>query len=222
MLHAAKLPMPNDLLIHGFMTIEGQKISKTIGNVIYPQDLTDKFGVDPIRFYLSHEIPVGRDGDFSMERLQELYDAHLRNNLGNLLNRVLVMLNKLEGSLDILDDSPLQQSTIETWEQYHKAMDAYEVHKAIQACVELMSIGNKYMNDEEPWKKTDEEKLAILSELAELLRHIALMLLPFIPTAAEEILKQLNVSANYITTWNAVEGWSKVGEPSILFAPLEE
>jgi methionyl-tRNA synthetase len=130
------------------------------------------------------------------------------------------MLNKLGGSLEILDNSPLKQTTVDTWTTYHKAMENYEIHKALQACVELMSIGNKHMNDEEPWRKTDDEKLIILSELAELLRHIALMLLPFIPAAAEEMLKQLNVSADYNTEWNVAENWSKVGSPNILFSPL--
>ncbi len=222
MLKHAGVRTPDELLTHGFLTLNGQKMSKSLGNVLNPIEALDTYGVDPIRFYLCSEVPVGRDGDFTHERCKELYDAHLRNNLGNLLNRVLVMLNKLGGTLEILDNSPLKQPVTETWAEYHSAMENYDIHKALQSCVELMSAGNKHMNDEAPWKKTDDEKLIILSELAELLRHIALMLLPFIPAAAEEMLKQLSISTDYTTEWNTAESWNKVGEPSILFAPLEE
>ena len=222
MLKHADVQIPNELLIHGFLTLNGQKMSKSLGNVLDPIETLDKYGTDPVRFYLCHEVPVGRDGDFTDKRFIELYDAHLRNNLGNLLNRVLVMLNKLGSSLQIPAESTLKAVVEQSWTTYHQSMDQYEIHRALQTTVELMSHGNKYINDQEPWKKDDEQKLHILSELAELLRHVALQLLPFIPAAAEEILKQLNVDpSTYHTKWSAQPQWSTVSEPSILFPPLE-
>ena len=104
MLKNAGAETPDRLLIHGFLTSEGKKMSKSLGNVVVPQDVIDKYGVDALRFYLSHEIPVGNDGDFSWKRFGELYDAKLRNQIGNLLNRVLVLLKKEGGEL-VLPDS---------------------------------------------------------------------------------------------------------------------
>src|SRR3989344_1889175 len=99
MLHHVGIRTPDRLLIHGFMTSDGKKMSKTLGNVVTPEEVFEKYGVDALRFYLCHEIPVGNDGDFSWKRFGALYDAKLRNEVGNLLNRVIVLLKKEGGQL---------------------------------------------------------------------------------------------------------------------------
>ena len=230
MLKAAKVRIPDRLLIHGFLTSEGEKMSKSLGNVVAPEEVIAKYGVDPLRFYLSHEIPVGRDGDFSWERFGKLYDAKLRNNIGNLLNRVLVMLTKDGGMLQI----PGDDGTIpKLWQSYADNMDAFALHDALQQAVQLADRLNEAMDHGKPWTLKGEEKILFLSGLAESLRHLALLLLPFIPETAQRISKQLNVPyaakmldrdfviSDHLKTWGGTKDWKTVGTPEILFAPVE-
>ncbi len=237
MLKQAGIKTPDRLLIHGFLTSEGQKMSKSLGNVVVPQEVLEKYGVDALRFYLSHEIPVGNDGDFSWKRFAELYDSALRNTIGNLLNRVLVMLRKEGGAL-ALPDSPagfaFDGKTIEqVWADYAERMDAFEPHRAVQMAVQVASALNVFMNEKAPWKLAGEERIATLSAFAEHLRHLTLMLLPFIPEAACRMAAQLGLpdvarmgeKAFVITpamrTWGGTGEWNQAGEPAILFVPVE-
>ncbi len=230
MLQGAGVKTPDRLLIHGFLTSEGQKMSKTTGNVVDPEEVLKHFGgdPDPLRFYLSHEIPVGNDGDFSWKRIDELYDAKLRNQLGNLLNRVLVMLKKEGGTLTPIGGEDPQIS----WKSFDAAMDDFQPEKAIGICMECVSAANQAFNELRPWEKKGEERLTILSGFAERLRHISLMLLPFIPVTAQKISRQLGVSyvdkmlekdfriTESLKAWGGAKDWKKVGDPTILFAPL--
>ncbi len=231
MLKAAGVKVPNQLLIHGFLTSEGQKMSKSLGNVVKPEEVLAHFNgnADPLRFYLSHEIPVGNDGDFSWERINALYDSSLRNNIGNLLNRVLVLLKK-EGSELMLDES---DANIDGWDQYTKEMDAMNLSDALRHPILLADSSNKSFNDRAVWKLTGDEKKRALSFFAENLRRVSLMLLPFIPETAQKIGTQLGVSyadkmldkdftIEKWKEWGADKEWKKVGEPAILFAPLEK
>ena len=241
MLKAANVRTPDRLLIHGFLTSEGEKMSKSLGNVVNPQDVIEKYGVDPLRFYLSHEIPVGRDGDFSWERFGELYDAKLRNNIGNLLNRVVVLLVKLKGEIDIGNESVFIWGGDDisgsgkslTWERYESYMDEFDCWSGIHHAIDWADACNKYINDQAPWSLDDDyERRSVLSVLTENLRHISLMLLPFIPETAQKIAKQLNVpyagkmlDRDFVITsemkqWGGMKNWKKVGEPEILFPPI--
>ncbi len=234
MLKQAGVRTPDRLLMHGFVTNEGQKMSKTIGNVVDPEDVLKRFAgnPDPLRFFLSHEIPVGNDGDFSWKRLEELYDAQLRNKLGNLLNRVLVMLGKMDRRIVVSSD-PTWIAGDTVWTQFADALDSFDQWKAIHVIFDWIEESNKFMNDRAPWKvASEEDKHVILSALAENLRHISLMLLPFIPDTAYRISKQLNVpyaqhmlSKDFVITenlkqWGGCPEWQSVGEAEILFAPL--
>lgn len=235
MLKNAKVKLPNKLLIHGFLTSEGQKMSKSIGNVVHPDDVLSHFGgnPDPLRFYLSHEIPVGNDGDFSWKRIDELYQAKLGNQLGNLLNRMIVLLQKKGGSsLSGFKKSTLT-SLFETG-KYLELMDAFDLHGALADVMQTVDKLNWHFNNEAPWKLPDEEAKAMLTDFAEALRHVALMLLPFIPETAQKISTQLGVpyaakmlEKSFVFTdemkqWGGCKDWKTVGEPSILFAPLEK
>lgn len=227
-----KVPPPQQLLIHGFLTSEGQKMSKSLGNVVAPDEVITKYGVDALRFYLSHEIPVGNDGDFSWKRFGELYDAKLRNQLGNLLNRVLVMVKKEGGAIDIAKTKRPAMATV--WKNYAAAMDSFELHRAIQEVCALVETCNQEMQTKQPWTKPQPEKGVILSEFAEVLRHVSLLLLPFIPETAQKIAAQLAVPSaekmlekDFVITpalkkWGGVKKWNAVGEPSILFPPVEK
>ncbi len=236
MLQSAGLRTPDRLLIHGFLTSEGQKMSKSLGNVVVPDDVLAKFGgnPDPLRFFLSHEVPVGRDGDFSWKRLEEMYDAKLRNQLGNMLNRVLVMLKRSGGNLALSDAFTFADVVTEHWKGYEEAMEKFELQDAIGHAFKFVDHINVGMQQAEPWKKGPEEQLAILSGFAEALRHISLMLLPFIPETAKRIAEQMNVPyaaqmlekdfqlTDDLKRWGGLSDWKTTGEPSILFAPLEE
>ncbi len=235
MLHHAQIKTPDRLLIHGFLTSEGQKMSKSLGNVVVPQEVIDKYGVDALRFYLSHEIPVGNDGDFSWKRFGELYDSALRNTIGNLLNRVLVMLQKDGANLTIPTEGFLLDGlTVEqVWEEYARHFDAFETHKALQLAVRCASALNVLMNEKAPWKLEGQAKTDALSAFAEHLRHVTLLLLPFIPETAQKIAIQLGlpladqllqkdfVISDTLKKWGGEKAWKQAGVPSILFLPVE-
>jgi methionyl-tRNA synthetase len=237
MLKHAGLKTPNRLLIHGFLTSEGQKMSKSLGNVVVPDDAIGKYGVDALRFYLSHEVPVGGDGDFTWEHFGNIYNALLRNQLGNLLNRVMVLLKKQDGSLAPVFASPMKLDAViaEHWQTYAEKMEAFETHTALQTVMRVVDAGNGFMQNHQPWSKehTPEHRTALLTEFAELLRHVSLLLLPFIPGTAQNIARQLGVPyaeqmqekafviTDELKQWGSAKDWKVVGEPSILFAPVE-
>lgn len=231
MLKLGEVRTPDYLLIHGFLTSEGEKMSKSLGNVVQPNDVLEKFdgNPDPIRFYLSSEIPVGRDGDFSWQRFEELYNAKLRNQLGNLLNRVITLLGREGGQLGTISDHDFTT----TWAEYEKNMNAHELHKGIEQAIAFAYEGNLAMDKLKPWTLEGQEKVDTLSSICEFLRHAALMMLPFMPATAQRISIQLGVPyaknmldrefviTDKLKAWGGVEGWSAIGEPEILFAPLE-
>lgn len=242
MLLAGGVRPPDQLLIHGFLTSEGQKMSKSLGNVVVPADVIDRYGVEALRFYLSHEIPVGNDGDFSWSRFGELYDAKLRNQLGNLLNRVLVLLNKAGGELSQLSKDEWEneyhaakgESVQIQWLSYLPAMNEMMVQEGCQITFHLVSYVNQRMNEIAPWTiKDPEAKQKALTLFAEYLRHITLMLLPFMPATAVAMARQLNlpyaeamgeksfVITDALRTWGHLGEWRRVGTPQILFVPVE-
>lgn len=236
MLQYAGIRTPDELLIHGFVTSEGQKMSKSLGNVVNPVEVVEKYGVDALRFFLCHEIPVGNDGDFSWKRFGEIYQSKLGNQLGNMLNRVLVMIAKEGKELMVKAGSPEDGTeTLAEWEKYDASMEAYDIHKAVQQVTDAVSAMNEMFNTSAPWtiKEDRDKRLTVLSAFAERLRIIALMLLPFIPEAAQKMSAQLNVPyagemlrrdfvmTSEMKTWGGCAGWTTVGEPQILFPKVD-
>ncbi len=236
MLKTAGVRAPDQLLIHGFLTSDGEKMSKSLGNVVKPEEVLAHFNgnPDPLRFYLSHEIPVGNDGDFSWKRIDEVYDSKLRNQLGNMLNRVLVMLKKENAQLTIMPNADDEKNIAAAWKTYGDALDRFDVHAAIQSITTAVDCMNANFNTAEPWKLKGAERIATLSRFAESLRIAALGLLPFIPDTAQRISKQLGlpyaekmlekdfVLTEEIKKWGGIKDWKTVGEPEILFAPIEK
>ncbi len=237
MLKHAKTRCPDKLLIHGFLTSEGEKMSKSLGNVVVPDDVIKKYGVDALRFYLSHEIPVGNDGDFSWKHFASIYDGLLRNQIGNLLNRVIVLIKKQDGKLSSSFDSPMTTAKGVTahWIQIKQSMDAFEFHHALNHVMAVVSLGNAMMQTHQPWSKdiNATQRNALLTEFAELLRHVSLMLLPFMPETAQKMSRQLGIpyadkmlEKSFVITdelkaWGGAKDWNSVGEPAILFPPVE-
>lgn len=236
MLKYAEVKVPDQLLIHGFLTSEGQKMSKSLGNVVKPEEVLAHFhgNPDPLRFYLSAEVPVGNDGDFSWKRIDEVYTSKLGNQLGNMLNRVLVMLKKESKDLAVPVGPDDISETTKQWTEFAAKLDAFDVHGAVQQIVTSVDKMNAAFNDAQPWKQEPEKKIVTLSTFAECLRHAALMLLPFIPQTAQNMSRQLGVPyaedmleknfalTNDMKTWGGIKDWKKAGEPSILFPPLEK
>ena len=237
MLKLGDVRTPDELLIHGFLTSEGEKMSKSLGNVVVPTEVLDRFGgnPDPIRFYLSHEVPVGRDGDFSWERFEALYDSKLRNQLGNLLNRVLVLLRKEGGEIADVSASDDASLLASTWDYYSDAMDRYAFSEALgmEGVFKIVDHYNRKIDEEKPWEKEGEEKKQLLSVYAEGLRHTALMISPFMPETARRMSVQLGMSyaeemaeksfviSDELKKWGGSGDWKEIGESEILFAPLE-
>lgn len=224
---------PDRLLIHGFLTSEGQKMSKSLGNVVAPDEAIAKYGVDALRFYLSHQIPVGNDGDFSWSRFKDVYQGILGSQIGNLLNRVLV-LSKKKGTgiaADFPSDGGLHN--VVDWKEYGKALDEFRVQNALEIALQVVDKSNKLMQIAAPWTKEHAEAEVSLTECAEALRHVALMLLPFMPAVAQKMSTQLGVPyagqmlekdftlTKAMKTWGGIPEWKAVGEPSILFPKVE-
>jgi len=192
LLLAVGLELPKKIFVHGFFTVNGQKMSKTLGNVIDPIYLADKYGTDALRYFLLREISFGQDGDFSIKRFEERYNADLANGLGNLVSRVLTLSERVKTAKSA--DGQLTKQIKSVQKNYQKAMEQIKFHEALESVWQLISFCDEYIEKNKPWKliKTEPEKFKqIISELLITLKEIAYLLEPFIPATSEKILKQL-------------------------------
>ena len=196
MLMALGLPLPKKVFAHGWWTVEGEKMSKSLGNIVDPAEVAAKYGTDPLRAFLFREVPFGQDGDFSMESFKNRYNSDLANNIGNLLSRTLNMAAKNIGELPekIEGDYPLLKKADEVEQTIDKAYDELAFDKVLEAIYGYGGDLNKLVDDKKPWvlAKTDPEAAkAVLLELVGGLRRVALWLEPFMPTIAKEMQKRL-------------------------------
>jgi methionyl-tRNA synthetase len=186
LLLALEMELPKVLFVHGYFTIEGKKMSKSLGNVIDPLELVKKYGADSVRYFLIRNISFGSDGDVSEEALIKRHNEELANKLGNLVSRVsgLVEKNGIEkGELVLL--KKLKEKEIE------KKMDCFEIDKALELIFSFIDACNEYVQEKKPWETKDKK---VLYELVESLKKIGNLLLPFIPESAKKILEQFNSS----------------------------
>lgn len=231
MLLSAEIKLPKSILIHGFITHNGDKMSKTLGNVVDPVMMAEKYGTDVLRYYLLREIPTGRDGDFNDQLFVERYNSDLANNLGNLVNRVhtLVKRNGIESFGFDLYFEPFKNKVDETWSKYVHDMESFNLHEAIFHVWRLIDFANKMMETEKPWSllTTEPEKgRAILCNLLELLRHVSILISPFIPETSHKIRLQLGLPAQIDRVkengWGALTDWRRLGESEIIFPRIEK
>ncbi len=235
MLLAAELPLPRTLLVHGFITVADTKISKSIGNVISPEDLAQRFNLDnpdPIRYYMLTITGFGQDGSYTDEDFKNRINADLANNLGNLLNRTLNMLKKYyEARTPTPDHAAIQLLDEERLGRIRLEYENFQFNEAVQQIMGLVDLGNKTINDAEPWTLYKEGKLQELSNVLysvlESLRQVAIMLSPLTPTISQRIWQQLGCEGEISQAdWRWIQGHplpagqqTQLGEP--IFPRLE-
>jgi methionyl-tRNA synthetase len=201
-LMAAGLPVPKRIFAHGWWTVEGAKMSKSVGNVIDPLDLVATYGLDPVRFFLLREVPFGNDGDFSPKALIGRMNGELANDLGNLAQRTLSLIAKNCGGVlpdtgpHSEDDATLLAAADALPEKLRAQIDRQALHEALEEVWRVIRASNSYIDRQAPWalKKTDPVRMAhVLRVLADVLRPIATVLQPFMPDSMTKMLDQLGI-----------------------------
>lgn len=202
MLLSANLPLPKAISVHGYITANGQKMSKSIGNVIDPYEVVEKYGLEPIRYYLLKYIPTHSDGDFSTQAFKELYTADLANGIGNACSRVAAMVAKQLKQNDenskhlselLLESTDHSRSKLQFDESFMKNMDAFSLHDAVSQVLKKVESLDKYLSDQKPWLLTEpadqQRKNVILVNAVNQIMNFAYHLAPFMPKTSQTILK---------------------------------
>ena len=235
MLMALDLPLPKQVFGHGWLKIDGGKISKSLGNYKDPREYINSYGVDAVRYYALREVPFGSDGNFSEEALISRTNSDLANTLGNLVNRTITMSHKyFEGIVsnpkvteDV--DNDLISSVLALKDIVEAKMNSLKVNEAIEEIMEVLRSCNKYIDETTPWTLAKDEskkdRLAtVLYNLLESIRICAILLSPFIPDTSKKILDELNTketSYESISNFGALETGLNLNEPTILFQRIE-
>lgn len=234
LLMALDLPLPKQVFGHGWLKIDGGKISKSLGNYKDPREYIDKYGVDAVRYYALREVSFGSDGNFSEEALIARTNADLANTLGNLLNRTIAMTNKYfdgvisNSKVNEEIDTELINKASNLKSVVDKNMEKLYISDALEEIFNFLRECNKYIDDTTPWVLAKEEKLerlqTVLYNLLESIRISSVLLTPFMPTTTEKIFKQLNTNLNTYDTLNefgALENNHKLGQIEVLFKRIE-
>jgi len=238
MLKSAGIELPKCILGHGYVSVEGEKMSQARGTEIDPNEIIRDYGAAAVRYFLIREIPCGADGDFNWARFIERYNVDLANGLGNLLSRVLSMVTKYQDGVvskpaTIVENNPLRMAADEVRKNYMDYMDAFELHKACAEVWKLIKLANTYIEGNAPWElaqdKANEAKLQeVLFNLLEVLRHISILAKPLIPSKAFDVWTQIGleggfsmVSLNDLETWGGLRDGMKVRKGEAIFPRIE-
>ncbi len=235
MLMSAGFEPPKNVFVHGYITAEGEKMSKSLGNVIDPMEMIEKYGADVIRYYLLNEIPTFEDGDFSEKRLIEKTNNELIANFGNFVFRVLSFLkanfNSVVPEPDTLDeaDEKMLKKVESAKKKMIKSMENHNIRKAFQAALELATEGNKYFQEKKPWEtmKSDPEKCNNTMYISTNLVHsLAIAFWPFTPFASERLWYQLKLGDIFAQDINELEEMKlepghRIGDIKPLFKKIE-
>jgi methionyl-tRNA synthetase len=184
MLLSAKLPLPTKIYAHEYLTIDGQKMSKSLGNVLYPRELVERFGKDGARYLLISSIPYSKDGDLSWAKMTEKFNADLANGLGNLVSRVMRLSEGLDADTKNVADVPAYPDEVA------KILENYRFAEALEKIWETVRDANRYIEEEKPWElaKTDREKFTgVMNILLDRLALLSVALVPFLPDTAAKI-----------------------------------
>lgn len=222
MLMSAGLPLPRQVFAHGFMTLNGQRMSKSLGTIVDPVEAASRHGVDPLRLYLVKEIGFGNDGDFSWTRYDERYNVDLANNLGNLVSRLATMAEKYRGGRLSPAEAPGRLAAIagRALAEYREQMDGFALEEGTAAVFRLIDAANEYIASTEPWALArdpaqDARLSQVLFDLAEAVRVAAVLLLPVMPRSAEEILRRVGEKTPAGDLTLDAAAWRPEGERAI-------
>jgi methionyl-tRNA synthetase len=209
MLMALDLPLPDRIFAHGWWTVDGEKMSKSRGNVVDPNKMVETYGVDAFRYFLLREVPFGQDGDFSQSSMVARINSDLANGVGNLLSRTLTMIQKYcdcqapKRSASLAEvENALETRARSVSDEIQIAMDELQFHRALELLWNMIHLADEYIEGKQPWKLAKSPANAVLLEgvlynVAETLRHITLHVYPFMPSSAEAMAEQLGLSYDF-------------------------
>ena len=232
---AAKLPLPKRVFGHGWILSDDKKMSKSLGNILDPIEIIEKYGIDELRYYLVKEVSLGNDGSISMENLKNCINNDLANNYGNLCQRVFSFLkrncnNKVPSNPNLIkSDKKLLNNLIDNLPKLIDCMNNQNLNEYIKMVVSFSFDANKYFNDSEPWnvKKKDPDRMkSILFTVIHQIKNISILLNPIIPNSTKKVLNSLNLSTDkikidYIKDMNILDSKKEVNELKILFNKIE-
>ena len=233
---AAKLPLPKRVFGHGWILSDDKKMSKSLGNILDPIEIINKYGIDQLRYYLVKEVSLGNDGSISLENLKNCINNDLANNYGNLCQRVFSFIkkncdNKIPFSSKLNDsDKKLLNNLKNSLPKLISLMNNQDLNEYIKTVVSFSFDANKYFNDSEPWavKKKDPERMnAILFTIVEQIKNISILLNPIIPNATNRVLAMINISTENISIDkikddNILNNKKEIGNLEILFTKIED
>ena len=239
MLMSAGIELPKKVWGHGFVHMGGEKMSKTLGTSIDPMDLIDKYGADSVRYFLLREVPFDRDGEFTIDKFLSRYKSDLANDLGNLLHRVLNMINRYNKGLIIKADNPvtdldkdLLNVVASSVSLYEGQMEEYKLSNALSSIWNMIKRANRYVEETSPWALNKEKNFArlqsVLYNLAETLRIVSIVLEPFMPQTAKSIWEQLGNPGNWekqsikeAKEWGKMQNEFPIGKALPLFPRID-